>query len=220
MRTTVQINKLAEVTKFFLEYKQNHFKHSETGSLKWNDSVSSHSENTLNDTKNTFSLHGLCSVEFSNTKVKPIFGSFDQVDPYCPLNLDETFKQVSGGKLVPVLNDGAKVTICSFKFMFSRIGHQIEGPKPKVFEPQQFKGKFENTVAVGIVFKLLSIGKKKTAILHFEQNPPEIVLNATQLCHEGLEISFDVNKFKLLNCKSCLFISNFHYVWGMEFVMS
>ena len=34
MRTTVQINKLAEVTKFFLEYKQNHFKHSETGSLK------------------------------------------------------------------------------------------------------------------------------------------------------------------------------------------
>ena len=106
-------------------------------------------------------------MEFSNTKVKPIFGSFDQVDPYCPLNLDETFKQVSGGKLVPVLNDGAKVTTCSFKFMFSRIGHQIEGPKPKVFELQQFKGKFENTVAVGIMFKLLSIGKKKTSYITF-----------------------------------------------------
>ena len=217
MRTTVQINKLAEVTKKFLENKQNHFKHSETGSLKSKDSISSYSENTLNDTKETSSLHGLCRVKSSNTRVRPILGSFDQVDPCCPLNLDEAFKQVSEGKLVPVLHDGAKVTTCSFRFMFSRIGHQIEGPKPNVFEPLQFTGKFENTLAVGTMLKLLSIRKKKTAILHFEQNPPEIVLNATQLCHEGLEISFDVDKFKSLNCKSCIFISNFHYVRGMEF---
>lgn len=217
MRTTVQINKLAEVTKKFLENKQNHFKHSEMGSLKSKDSIGSHSEKTLNDNKEMSSLHGLCRVKFSDTRVIPNLESFDQVDPCSPLNLDEAFKQVSEGKLVPVLNDGAKVTMCCFKFMFSRIGHQIEGPRPNIFEPLQFTGKFENILAVGAMLKFLSIGKKKTAILHFEQYPPEIVLNATQLCHEGLEISLDVDKFKSLNCKSCIFISNFHYVRGMEF---
>lgn len=132
------------------------------------------------------------------------------------IDLDQAFKEVA-----KVNTDDKKVinklkTVSSYAFIReSEIGHQIESSIPKLIRPCQSENDIENVFSLSAVLDLLDIGKHTTVIIHFEQYPPSILMEALKNILP-LSVSFDVQKFIDKKSNSVL-ITNFQYVRGMEF---
>ena len=132
------------------------------------------------------------------------------------IDLDQAFKEAAKVNI-----DNKKVinklkTVSSYAFISgSEIGHQIESSVPKLIRPCQSDNDIENVFSLSAVLDLLDIGKHTTVIIHFEQYPPPILMEALKNVLP-LSVSFDVQKFTDKKSNSVL-VTNFQYVRGMEF---
>ena len=188
--------------------------------LSWSDG-----ETTINvDTPKYFQNGRFVGVDKSSevldftTKTndqQPFFKS-PVVDFKHVIDLDQAFKEAAKVNI-----DDKKVinklkTVSSYAFISgSEIGHQIESSIPKLIRPCQSENDIENVFSLSAVLDLLDIGKHTTVIIHFEQCPPSILMEALRNVLP-LSVSFDVQKFIDKKSNSVL-VTNFQYVRGMEF---
>ena len=230
MRTSVQINRLAEVTREYLRDKQNKYIYSDNTAFEDTFELESADkflpvcgfdnrvtfmkleENEKEELQKLDAGNNMSSSDdFSNgqneveQKQSPAHTSF-------PSDLDDAYKQVHE-EASP--STGNQLTETKYIFMEdSTIGHNIKTDLPRLFKPFQFEDEFDNIMSFRAVLEVLGIEKKKTVILHFEREVPSILLNTLKFI--STKVEFDVEKFKKGKRSKCLLISNYNYVRGME----
>ena len=89
-----------------------------------------------------------------------------------------------------------------------------------MFFPQQCSNAFENIVSYSAVLNSLNICKRRFVIIHFEQHPPSILIDALKVSFisEKLQLSYPVTVQDFLSKKNKFpLVTNFRHVRGMEF---
>ena len=102
----------------------------------------------------------------------------------------------------------------------AEIGHNIKSSNPKLILPQQSSNAFENIVSCSAVLNSLDIWRRRFVIIHFEQCPPSVLVDALKLSFESvnLPLSCTLNVQDFLSKKNnCCLVTNFRHVRGMEF---
>ena len=102
----------------------------------------------------------------------------------------------------------------------SEIGHNIESSIPKLILPQQSSNAFENIVSYSAVLNSLDICRRRFVIIHFEQYPPSILIDALKVSFKSvnLPLSYTLTVQDFLSKKNnCSLVTNFRHVRGMEF---
>ena len=97
----------------------------------------------------------------------------------------------------------------------SEIGHNIQSSYPKLILPQQSSNAFENIVSCLAVLNSLGICWQRFVIIHFEQYPPSILINALKFYFESvkLPLSYTPNVQDFLSKKNnCCLVTNFRHV--------
>ena len=136
-------------------------------------------------------------------------------------DFDLVFKEVS--KLTVNHDKGINEfkTTTSYTYVSqSEIGHNIESSIPKLIFPQQCSNAFENIVSYSAVLNSLKICERRFVIIHFEQHPPSILIDALKLSFisEKLQLSYAVTVQDFLTKKNKFpLVTNFRHVRGMEF---
>ena len=136
-------------------------------------------------------------------------------------DFDLVFKEASKLKV----NHGKGInefkTTTSYTYVSqSEIGHNIQSSYPKLILPQQSSNAFENIVSCLAVLNSLGICWQRFVIIHFEQYPPSILINALKLYFESvkLPLTYTPNVQDFLSKKNnCCLVTNFRHVRGMEF---
>ena len=172
------------------------------------------------------SLAKLNGVSGSLKKFSKSTGNLTQISEQNMVNtningihyLDEAFR---GASKLPSKNISARKTLSSFSYInTSKIGHSIKGPLPKLirFKIKDSAGFNANVLAFFSLYKDLGMESKKTALIHFEKETPQMILKALELLELKIYRSENIETFITTNVtNNSVLVANFTQISGMEF---
>ena len=132
--------------------------------------------------------------------------------------LDEAFR---GTSKLPGKNISARKTLSSFRYVTeSKIGHSIEGDLPKLirFKIKDSADYNTNVLTFCGLYEELGMKSKKTVLIHFEKETPQMILKALNLLELRIYRSENIETFIATNVtKNSVLVANFTQISGMEF---
>ena len=216
MRTTIQINTLAEITQNYLRKKSNNYKHSHQS----NETSSSHSKmgkrKSQGSPDNPRKRGKLISREIN------LASSSRECSSSTIIDFDKLCKSAStpskrGEKNLPR-------TVTKYYYTCdSIIGHNIDGPLPIIIEfEKEYNHKKLLALIAFFLKKVIDIESKSITILHFESGNALWLYQLLQLesCFEDLTLTDDVETFLTSKSKSdgkIVLVSSYDTVKGLEF---
>ena len=241
MRTTVQINNLAEITQGYLNKKSNqfilsqcsssisssHFKigkisseslHSELPQnlcLKSNSS----SDSTAEDLTNHAADNVLCSRSKSFEVAPTEINCFSSNITSAALSSSATsHKLTSNSSKKHVKNSEKMVTKFSY-ISLSEIGHGIDGPLPKLIElKESFSPEKQIALIAFLLMDVIHIKSKRIAIIHFKMANPDWLVQLLKIeSLRSLSWTDDAGKFSNNSNGNMVLLNNYNTVRGLEF---
>ena len=136
-------------------------------------------------------------------------------------DLDLAFKEASKFQVNDEESTSEFKTTTNYTYVsHSEVGHKIESLKPKIFLPYHSGSAFENIASYSAFFNSLDICRKRFVIIHFEQSPPSILIEALNVTFKSVNVTFQVslNVQDFMSKKNnYILVTNFRHVRGMEF---
>ena len=136
-------------------------------------------------------------------------------------DLDLAFKEASKFQVNDEESTNEFKTTTNYTYIsHSEVGHKIESLKPKVFLPHHSNNAFENIASYSAFLNSLDICQKRFVIIHFEQSPPSILIQALNVTFKSVNLTFQVslNVQDFISKKNnYILVTNFRHVRGMEF---
>ena len=229
MRTTVQINKLVQITRDYLDNQSNQY-------TRPGEKVNITDDRSKNKKSSKVKVMALKIHEtFSNLKrntfkSKPAPVSQAAMVYLCShlpvpiesqkiIDRDELHKLTSTGRTEDNENNHKIVTTYHYPCS-SKIGHGIPGPLPKIIRLPRSISQHEEIVLIGILFtKIEVLEMKKMVVIHFEQDDPLWLIRLLQLpiISASLSMTDNVEMFFKNENDSLILVKNYNFVKGMEF---
>ena len=132
--------------------------------------------------------------------------------------LDEAFRGVSK---LPSKNISSRKILSSFSYVTeSKIGHSIKGPLPRLikFKIKNSADFNTNVLAFCSLYQALGMKSKKTVLIHFEKETPQVILKALNLLELKIYRSGNIETFITTNVtNNSVLLANFAEISGMEF---
>ena len=230
MRTTVQINNLAEFTKDYLDNQSNRcvreLQHYDTkASLK--EVTDLKLDQKILKEKNFDSSFESTSSEsnFSSIATSDNFSSLaTRTSPFQPESLvdyDELYPLVHTGSIEDENN--YQETVTSFSYTCdSQIGHGINGPLPQLVKLPKSTNLSEQVALIATVFYEVIAERKpiRIAVIHFEPEDPPLWLNSLfQLKNisQILTVKIAAEEFLKDASKNCVLVKKLIFLRGLEF---
>ena len=164
------------------------------------------------------------ALDLNSKKKVEVFGfsleSYDTDLMHGKDDFDLVFKEASKLKVNHDKDINEYKTTTSYTYVSqSEIGHNIKSSYPKLILPQQSGNAFENIVSCSAVLDSLDIWRRRFVIIHFEQYPPSVLVDALKLSfgYVNFPHSCTLNVQNFLSKKNNCLVTNFRYVRGMEF---
>lgn len=201
-RTTLEIYELLRATKGYLQNQKNVFTFP---SMKQSNN-------------NKISLPKLNGISSSLKKFSKSTGNLTQISEQNMANtningihyLDEAFR---GASKFPSKNISTRKTLSSFRYITeSKIGHSIEGPLPKLIRFKIKDSAYLNTnvLAFYSLYLVLNMKSKKTVLIHFEKETPQMILKALKLLELKIYRSENIETFITANVmNNSVLVANF-----------
>ena len=132
--------------------------------------------------------------------------------------LDEAFREVSK---LPSRIISTRKTLSRFRYVTeSKIGHTIKGPLPKLikFKIKNSADFSTNVLAFYSLYQALGMKSKKTVLIHFEKETPQMILKALKLLELKIYRCENIKTFITTNVtNNSVLVANFTQITGMEF---
>ena len=230
MRTTVQINKLAEITRDYLDNQSNRCVRPQ----QYYDDQSSYEEVTDLDLDAKYSKEANFD-SFQSTSQGSSFSlsatsdhssnytiSSPPLEPKKLIDYDEYYKLVHTDISAGEKNFQETVTSYSFTCQ-SKIGHGINGPEPQFIK---FTVSADLCVQVALIATVLDkviepakTKRKRIAVIHFEHNDPPWLKSLFQLKNISprLKVTDKVEEFLKDTDKNLVLVKNLYFLRGLEF---
>ena len=227
MRTTVQINKLAEITREYLDNQSNRCVR-EVQVLK--EVIDSNLDEKKSKGTNLFSPFLIPSQEssFSLSETSDDYSNCAIKSP--PFQLEKLIDYDEYYKLVHKEIKAGEVsyheTVTSYSYpCVSQIGHSINGPLPQLIKFEESAYHCEQIALMAVVMDKI-IGpteskSSKTVVIHLEpDDPPFWLKSLLQLKNisPSLTVTFKVGDFlKDFESKNLVLVKNLNFLRGLEF---
>ena len=230
MRTTVQINKLVEFTTEFLHEQSNRCvrKRQHDGVTSSLEEVTDREfdkkkqkEKNFNSSFQSTSIESnfplsVTSEDSSNraTRTSPL-------QPEKLIDYDECFQLVHTENIED--NESYQETVTSFSYTFeSQIGHDINGPVPRLILLPTLTNLSEQVALIAAVFYEVIAGKKpiRIAVIHLEpEDPPLWLKSLFQLkkISEIVTVKITAEEFFKDADKNCVLMKKLVFLRGLEF---
>ena len=227
MRTTVQINNIAEITREYLDNQSNrcvrqlqqyniraNLKEVNQEKLKKANVNSSFLSTSL---ESNFSLSPTSDNSSNRATRRPPF------QPEKPIDYDEIYKLVHS-KILPG-EKNYQETVTSYSYTCnSQIGHSINGPSTLLIKFGDSADQIEQVALIATILdKIIEPAETKsnrTAIIHLEPDDPPIWLKGLfQLKNisPNLTLTTDVEEFLKNKSKNLVLVKNLNFLRGLEF---
>ena len=223
MRTTVQINKLVQMTRDYLDNNSNHY----TRLREMDDPSSNLNKKKASKFKTKASK--ICKRLFKGvrrTYKPPIlisettpFSFPDFSKSHRTIDHDEIYKLTFSRNNQTSENKQKIVTTYHFPCK-SIIGHGISGPLPKIIKLPPSTSECEQYSLVAIFLKTIEmIESKRMAVIHFESSDSNFLKFLFQLpdIFPSLSVTDNVEKFFKNSTDSSILVANYNFVKGLEF---
>ena len=235
MRTTMEINKLIEVTQSYLNNKKNTYKGERKNYSEERDKsvleklpikLRPESSKTSNISENkpkpsnqnlsvtpNYSLNAISSFSLaSSIHAVPI-------DSQKIIDHDELYKATSTSSKKKRGNPQKVVT----KYHYtcdSEIGHGIKGPFPKLVKVPKISDPCEEIVLIAFfLLEIIEIKSKRIAIIHFDKNEPDwfqLLFKVTNFFSDVV-VTNNVVEFLQQSSSNRVLVNNYNSVKGFEF---
>ena len=242
MRTTVEINNLIELTQSYLNNKTNQYKGErrnsegrEKGSSeeifpKLRQKLSKVNNNTENKPK----------LSTQNLSAKPnnpeniVSGSQSASSKHASplhykeiIDYDDLYKSTSTpneknkrNRRKVIKKENLQKVVTKYRYTCdSEIGHNINGPLPKLVKLRKHSNPFEEIVLIAfLLLEIINIQSKRLCIIHFDKGDPlwfQLLFKDTNF-FPGVTVKNNVGEF-LRNSGNMILISNYNYLKGLEF---
>ena len=230
MRTTKQINELAEFTTEQLDEQSNRCvrKRQHYGVTSSLEEVTDREFDKKKQKEKNF------NSSFQSTSIKSNFplsvtsedssNRATRTSPLQPeklIDYDEFFQFVHTENIKD--NESYQETVTSFRYTFeSQIGHDINGPLPQLIMLPTLTNLSEQVALIAAVFYEVIAGKKpiRIAVIHFEpEDPPLWLKSLFQLkkISEIVTVKITAEEFFKDTDKSCVLVKNLNFLRGLEF---
>ena len=232
MRTTVQINKLAEITRSCLDKQSNRCVRRQ----QYYDVLSSYKEVTdldvdpKNSKEANYDSFQSTSLESNlsssvasdhssrHTTRSPPFELEKSID-----DLDEIYKSVHTD--IPAGEENFQETVTSYSFTcHSQIGHGINGPLPQLINFAVSANLFEQVALIAAVLdKIIESAKKtknKIAVIHLERDDPPFWLKSLfelKNISPSLKVTNKTEEFLKDTNRNLVLLKNLKFLRGLEF---
>ena len=170
MRNTKPISTLVEVVQNYFDNKQNNFTHFQSD-LAAEKGAGDKTRNNINkDSYSSQRKKGISEEPLSLSPQRSKVVLIDHSD-----DLYQVLKEVS--KTEADLDETAAIskTTGSYKFVKSKIGHDVGESKPKLIFLGNFGKTFEKICSLSAVLDMLEITENRVVIIHFERSSPSIL---------------------------------------------
>ena len=229
MRTTVQINKLAEITREYLDNQSNRCIRRQRD----HDVQSSVKEATDLNFNRKKSEEANVDSSFQNTSLESNFSvsvtsddcsnGTTRTPPFEPeklIDYDEFYKLVHR-ELVPG-EENFEETVTSYSYTCpSQIGHSITGPLPRFIKFPEPADPCEQVALIAAVLdKIFDAKSNKTAIIHFEPDDPPFWLESLfqlKKISPSLTMTTETNEFLEDTNENLVLVKHVNFVRGLEF---
>ena len=230
MRTTVQINKLAEITRDYLDNKSNRCvrpqqyyddqsRYEEATDLdldqKYSKEANLASFQSASQGSN-FSLSVTSDHSFNHTSSSP------PLEPKKLIDYDEYYKLVDAD--ISAGEENFQETVTSYSFTCqSKIGHGISGSEPQIIKFTESADLYEQVALIAVVLdKIMGPAKRKPkriAVIHLEHNDPPWLKSLFQLkkISPRLKVIDEVEEFLKDTNKNLVLVKNLYFLRGLEF---
>ena len=230
MRTTVQINKLAEITRDYLDNKSNRCvrpqqyyddqsRYEEATDLdldqKYSKEANLASFQSASQGSN-FSLSVTSDHSFNHTSSSP------PLEPKKLIDYDEYYKLVDAD--ISAGEENFQETVTSYSFTCqSKIGHGISGSEPQFIKFTESADLYEQVALIAAVLdKIMGPAKRKPkriAVIHLEHNDPPWLKSLFQLkkISPRLKVTDKVEEFLKDTNKNLVLVKNLYFLRGLEF---
>ena len=220
MRTTVQINKLAELTREYLNNLSNRCVrpqqyHNSRFSLKEVADFNLDQKKLKPSLVSNFLL-SVTSEDSSNraTRTSPL-------QPEKLIDYDEFYQLVHTENIEDKKNYQETVTSYSYT-CDSQIGHGIIGPLPQLIKLPKLNNLSEQVALIAAVFYEIIAEKKpvRIVVIHFEPKDPPLWLKSLfQLKNisESLTVKINAEEFFKNTSKNCVLVKKLNFLRGLEF---
>ena len=230
MRTTVQINKLAEITRDYLDNQSNRCVRPQ----QYYDDQSSYEEVTDLDLNPKYSKEAN-SASFQSTSQGSNFPlrvtsdhssnhttSSPPLEPKKLIDYDQYYKLVHTD--ISAGEENLQETVTSYSFTCqSKIGHGINGPEPQFIKFTESVDLYEQVALIAAVLdKVIEPAKtkpKRIAVIHLEHNNPPWLKSLFQLKNISpmLKVTDQVEEYLKYTNKNLVLVKNLYFLRGLEF---
>ena len=229
MRTTVQINKLVQITRDYLDNQSNQY----TRPGEKENMTDNKDKNKKSSKVKAMALkihETFCNLKRNAFKSKPVPISQAAMVYLCShlpvpiesqkiIDRDELHKLTSTGRTEDNENNHKIVTTYHYPCS-SKIGHGIPVPLPKIIRLPPSISQYEEIALIGILLtKIEILEMKKMVVVHFEKSDPLWLIRLLQLpiISASLSMTDNVEMFFKNQSDSLILVKNYNFVKGMEF---
>ena len=216
MRTTVQINNLAEITREYLDEQSNrcvyHAVRSDFKEVKnFNSPVQSRTPES--------NVPLSATLDYSSNGTTTSLSS----SPEKLIDYDEIYKLVHTE--INADEENFREAVTSYKYRSdSQIGHEIDGPLPRFIKFSESADLCEQVALIALVLdKIIKPEETKPnriAVIHFEPDDPPLWLKSLfqlENISPSLKVTNNTEKFLKDDNKSLVLVKNLKFLRGLEF---
>ena len=226
MRTTVEINNLAEITREYLDNQSNRCMRQQ----QFYDIRSKVTDPDLDPKKASFNSLFQSAILESNYSLKVTphnsYNSTTKTPPLEPKKLidyDEIYKLVHTE--IRTDEENYQETVTSYSYTcHSQIGHGINGPLPRFIKIAESADPCEQVALIAAVldriFEPAEAKPSRIAVIHFEPDDPPLWLKSLfqlENISPSLKLTNNTEKFLKDDNKSLVLVKNLKFLRGLEF---
>ena len=216
MRTTVQINDLAEITREYLNEQSNRcVHHASRSDFKEVTHLNSSFESRTPESNVSLSV----TPDYSSNRTTRRPSSL----PKKLIDFDEIYKLVHTE--INVDEENFRETVTSYSYTFdSQIGHGINGPLPQFIKFSESADLCEQVALIAAVLDKIiepeETKPNKIAVIHFETDDPPLWLKSLfqlENISPRLKVTINTEKFLKDDNKNLVLVKNLKFLRGLEF---